>query len=220
MSADKQVPLLQVFLNTVAKMKEKIGLARQLMVDTESWRLYLHDGVTKGGHPLRKFDDPTEDIRAIPFKGADPVAGETWVMGEWPSDDDPQINKRAYVAGVVGISPKKLSDLEISEGSDEEFGLVNSKQLSKLGFDSSKRTVMFSGSSYSLDVSGYPDGFYLIKAYEGHTHFVYLKHGATTFGPKISTSQSFVFINAAGNLKIMSYPGYDSKNFTKVERLG
>lgn len=125
-----QIPLQQVFLNTVAKMRQKIGLARQLMVDTETWRLYLHDGVTKGGHPLKKLDDPTEEIRTIPFRGPDPVAGETWVMGEWPSDEDPQVNELAYVAGVY--AEHELTDEDIANATSQK-GLVSGEQLSALG---------------------------------------------------------------------------------------
>lgn len=38
--------------NTTAKLNEYIGLAKQLVVDIETWELRVLDGVTKGGHIL------------------------------------------------------------------------------------------------------------------------------------------------------------------------
>lgn len=121
-----QIPLLQVFLNTVSKMLAHVGLDRQLMIDTETYRLYVHDGVTKGGHPLKKLDDPTEEIRTIKFKGPDPVAGETWVMGEWPSDDDPLVKIPAYIAGAVGGGVGNFNLINQGDSGVAEITLIES----------------------------------------------------------------------------------------------
>jgi hypothetical protein len=130
MSGENQIPLQQVFTNTVSAMLNKIGLNRQLMVDKETYRLYVHDGVTKGGHAVAKVGDPTIDIRAIPFKGPDPAVGETWVMGEWPSDDDPLVKFPAYVAGAYAEYELTADDIANKTATK---GLVSGADLNALG---------------------------------------------------------------------------------------
>lgn len=179
-----QIPLLQVFLNTVSKMLAHVGLDRQLMIDTETYRLYVHDGVTKGGHPLKKLDDPTEEIRAIKYKGRDPVAGETWVMGEWPSDDDPQVMEPAYIAGAVGSDIPIMSDDDIALGTSEVPALPNAKQLAGLGGAGNSWQSIWLGSTSNIDgaVKLTETGEYRLKGAGGWYYYFYWEVGTSTVG--------------------------------------
>lgn len=132
----------QAFIKTLAKVLDFIGINRELIICDEDHRIYVQDGVTRGGFPVAMVADPTLEVRGIPFKGPDPKAGETWVFGEWSSDADPLVKIPAYVAGAVGVDVPVMSDDDIAEGESEVPALPNAKQLGVLG---RKRKLIWSG---------------------------------------------------------------------------
>lgn len=106
----KRYSLAMAFVESKLKVFDFIGVKREIVVCDEDNRLYVQDGKTKGGFPVAMFNDPTLEVRGIPFKGPDPQAGETWVYGEWPNDENPELMEPAFIAGEVlsvdGLSAK------------------------------------------------------------------------------------------------------------------
>lgn len=77
MATKTKVTAVQFRHCTTAELATYIGLPREVVINTDNWNFYVHDGVTPGGHPAVGDDGPAGPASTVPGpKGDKPV--HTW----------------------------------------------------------------------------------------------------------------------------------------------